>query len=148
MTDESSRKSDDDSPTPETHPDVRSSSAPQHRRSGDDATGQMSRMQEIFASAMQFGPARHPLQDKITEGHITEILSINREGMQSFAKDREGERKHHTTLCLIACGFVLILVALFIFSGNAALTEKILISLVSLAAGAFGGYGYGSRKRE
>ena len=40
----------------------------------------------------------------------------------------------------MACVFVLLLVALLTYSGNSALTEKALLGLTSLIAGAFGGY--------
>jgi hypothetical protein len=119
---------------------------PEHR---EDNTPAPSRgIQEIFAAAMQFGPPRHPLQEKITEAHVTEILSIQREGMKHAQTNKEGERKHQTTLCVIACGFVLLLVGLLVFTGNAALTEKVVIGLVSFAGGAFGGYGVGRRQKD
>ena len=144
MTDDPRPKNED--ATPERLPEVRSSGP--HPQPQEDTRSPMARMQEMFAGTMQFGPPRHPLQEKITPEHITEILSIQREGMQRSQVDRDGQRKHHTTLCLIACGFVLALVGLLVFSGNAQMTEKILIGAFGVVAGAFGGYGYGTRKRE
>jgi Na+/proline symporter len=94
------------------------------------------------------GSQRSPLQDKVTGEHITEMLAIDREQLGRVERDRSDQRKHQTRLAVIACAFVLLLVGLLTYTGNSALTENVLSGLVGLAAGAFGGYGFGRASRE
>jgi hypothetical protein len=64
-----------------------------------------SRMPGVFAAFQQLGPRKTLLEDKITSAHITEILGIEREAMRHSNADRSDQRRHHTTLAIIASLF-------------------------------------------
>jgi hypothetical protein len=129
----------------ELRPEVHSKQ-PAQKPNGDGTS--KGSIQEIFAGMMQYGPPRHPLADKLTGEHLTEILSIQRQGLVSQQADREHQRKHHRSMAVIACVFVLGLTGLLLAGGQSGITERVILSLISLAAVAFGGYGLGTRKRD
>lgn len=105
-------------------------------------------MREMLAMVGQWGPAPHPLAEKISPEHITTMLDIDRERVIS---QRDGDRHARTTHAFMFggfCLFVLALVALLLWAGNDDLTEKILIGLVSAVASGFGGYGLGRSQKD
>ena len=105
-------------------------------------------VQEIFAAFGQIGgSSRSRFLEKVTGEHITEMLSIQRESLKTDQADRGEGRKHQRSILITVSLFVLILVGMLIFSGNSQLTERVLIALTSLIAGAVGGYGLG-RSRD
>ncbi|HKP76483.1 MAG TPA: hypothetical protein VJT67_13225 [Longimicrobiaceae bacterium] len=111
-----------------------------------DGSGESDRVGEILALFGQFGiggPAPSPVGDKLTPEHISTILDINRQRIGlDRASEKEGRWLHLAALFLF-CAFVLLLVTILLSSGNDQLTEKVLLGLVSLVAGAMGGYGIG-----
>lgn len=102
-----------------------------------------SRVQEMLAMFQQVGPPPSPLADKITSEHITAMLDLEQQRLGHVRSDRTEERKSGTTRVIVACTFVLILIGLLTVTGNSELLKDVLIGLVGLVAGAFGGYGYG-----
>ena len=94
----------------------------------------------------QFGPAPPPLADKITPEHVSKILELEGQRLADARSDRTEERRATLHLAIAASIFVLVLVGMLIFSGNEALTERLVLSLASLVAGAIGGYGYALQK--
>ena len=101
------------------------------------------RVSEILALFGQFGfgPAPSPLGEKLTSEHISTLLDIDR---QRIGFERASEKEHrwlHLAVLVLFCGFVLLLVAILLSSGNDQLTEKVLLGIISLVAGAAGGYG-------
>jgi hypothetical protein len=90
-----------------------------------------------------FGPAPSPLGDKLTTEHISTILDINRQRISlDRASEKEGRWLHLAALVLF-CGFVRLLVSILLASGNDQLTEKVLLGIIGVVAGAMGGYGIG-----
>jgi multisubunit Na+/H+ antiporter MnhG subunit len=88
------------------------------------------------------------LTEKITPEHIDKMLDIQSRQVDHDRSDRTEARTHRVTLVVIGCLFALVLVGLLIYSDNDAIVEKVIIALISLVAGGFGGYGIGVRARE
>lgn len=106
-------------------------------------------VQEIFAAFGQFGgSSRSRLLEKVTGEHITEMLSIQRESLKHDREDQTEDRKHSRVILFTVALFVLILVGMLLYSGNPQLTERVLTALISLIAGAVGGYGYGKSRSD
>ena len=106
-------------------------------------------MQAVIASVTQFAPCRcgQLFVDKVTPEHLTAMIDIERGRDVPVSDNRKDDRKFHLLLAGMACVFVLALVSLLLFRGTPALTEAVLLSLVGVAVGAFGGYGFGKSKR-
>lgn len=115
---------------------------------GRAENGPPRRLREMLAMVGQWGPAPHPLADKISGEHITTMLDIDRERVVNQRDNDRHARITHAVMFGGFCGFVLLLVALLLWAGNDDLTEKILIGLVTAVASGFGGYGIGRSRKD
>jgi len=98
---------------------------------------------ELFGQFGVGGPGPGQIGDKLTAEHISTILDINRHRIGlARASEKEGRWLHLAALFLF-CGFVLLLVSILLSSGNDQLTEKVLLGIITVVAGAMGGYGIG-----
>jgi hypothetical protein len=105
-------------------------------------------MREFLAMFQTFGPRPNPLANKITASHIDKLLDLElRKEDNDNTQDTE-DRRARIHLTYIACVFVLALVGLLMWAGQQALIQNVLIALISLVAGAFGGYGYRASKDD
>ena len=66
--------------------------------------------------------------------------------MDAMARDRDESRSYWKFLALLMAGASLVLVALLVFSGNAALIADILPVFGGLVVGFVGGVGYGKSR--
>ena len=107
--------------------------------------GEPDRVGEILGLFGQFGfaPAPSPLGDKLTPEHISTLLDIDRQRIGFDRASQKESRWLHLAALTLFCGFVLVLVSILLSSGNDQLTEKVLLGIISLVAGAIGGYGLG-----
>lgn len=83
---------------------------------------------------------------KITPEHITEYLGGAREQMRNSYKERH-ERKIFTTV-LVALSLVFFVAIIVLLRDNPDVLEKIIYTVGGVVIGAFGGYGFGSRKSK
>lgn len=103
------------------------------------------RVGEVLGVFGQFGFGPAPsLGDRLTPEHISTLLDIDRERVaHQRASEKEGRWLQLAALGLF-CTFILALVSILLARGNDQLTEKVLLAVViSLVAGATGGYGLG-----
>lgn len=85
------------------------------------------------------GPAPNPFVEKMTEGHITQVI----DNAEADSKRTDARTKFLVIVGSIA--FVAIC-GLFLYAKEAALLEKVLTLFISFAGGFAGGYGYKSSK--
>jgi hypothetical protein len=97
----------------------------------------------MLAMVSQFGPAPSPVGEKLTGEHISKMLEIDAVRVANQSVSERDGRIVQVAALVIVCAFVLWLVSMLLNSGNAQLTEKILIGLVNLVAGVIGGFGIG-----
>lgn len=88
-------------------------------------------------------PSQHPLTKKVTSDHISQALDIQDKAQDYHLKDRGQQRWHVRFIFGLTCVFLLLLVGLLVFTGNASQVEAIVTLLIIAAASAFGGWGYG-----
>lgn len=86
------------------------------------------------------------LLKKITSEHITTYLKSSEENMRLGYT----ERKSHRTFVffLVAVALAVFTVWIFLLKDNPNLLSNLITCVVSLLAGAFGGYGFGKQKRD
>ncbi len=82
---------------------------------------------------------------KITSDHITKYIDASEKEMELSYKDKEKTRKFNI-IVIIGC-FVFFTLLIFMLKSSPNILERIVTSVVSLIAGALGGYGYGTSKR-
>lgn len=86
------------------------------------------------------------VMNKITEDHITEYLQGARKEMENSFDERKQNRIITFITLILAMIFFIIIILLL--KDMPDFMEKIIYSLVSLIAGAIGGYGYGKTKSD
>ena len=103
----------------------------------------------IVASSVQMRGMISPeasVMNKITEDHITEYLQGARQEMENSFDERKQNRLFTFITLIVAMIFFIIIILLL--KDMPDFMEKIIYSLVSLIAGAIGGYGYGKTKSD
>lgn len=114
----------------------------------DDPSGPPRQVREMMAMMASFGPAPNPLAEKITVEHISQMLDLEALKLDHSRTDKSEERSAEFKVATLGSIFVLVLVGLLVFSGNAPLVQNVLSGLIGLVGGALGGYGVGrSRTR-
>lgn len=101
----------------------------------------------IIASTFQMKGMISPevtVMNKITEEHITEYLQGARQEMENSFEERKENRLY--TFITLLVGMVFLIIIILLLKDKPDFMEKIIYSLVSLVAGAIGGYGYGRTK--
>ena len=83
---------------------------------------------------------------KINETHITNYLDGAREQMHNDYKERH-EKKIFTVI-LVSLALIFFIVIIILLKNTPDILEKIIYSVASLIAGAFGGYGLGKRNSQ
>lgn len=99
----------------------------------------------MAAFQQQTAPMPHPLADKITGEHVTQALEIQQRSGDHLLQDRGEQRAHAKFIFVAASVFLLGLIALLVFTGNASQVEEIVTLLFVGAATAVGGWGYAQR---
>lgn len=115
----------------------------------DDAEQPPREVREFLAMAMQsYGPRPNPLASKITADHIDKVLDIELRKLEHDNTQGTEARRGRIHLAYVACVFVLSLVALLAWAGQQALIQNVIVALIGVVAGAFGGYGYRASKDD
>lgn len=83
---------------------------------------------------------------KINETHITDYLEGAREQMRNMYKERHEKKIFAVILVFLALAFFIVTIVLL--KSTPDILEKIIYSVASLIAGAFGGYGLGKRNSQ
>lgn len=86
------------------------------------------------------------LMRKMTSENIHEFIQAQDASDQRSFEDRKGQRKYNIIVLVI--GAVVLLLLTVILMARPDLLEKILPSILTFIAGAFGGYGYGHRSKS
>lgn len=86
--------------------------------------------------------------EKITADHIDKSLDIADAQNERVARDRRDSRAFSFRTTALAFVSALVLVALLVFSDNAALLENLVEWLAAGGVGWAGGYGWASRRRS
>lgn len=112
----------------------------------EEAQNRIRTMLSVTTIAQRTSPQTE-LMRKMTSENIHEFIQAQDTSDQRSFEDRKGQRKYNIIVLVIGAVFLLILT--IVLMANPELLEKILPSIVTLIAGAFGGYGYGrSHKSE
>lgn len=90
----------------------------------------------------QMGPQQSPLADKITGQHITDMLSIQRDGMTNHFEDSKHERKFGMIAFIAFLAFVLILLLMLLVTDNASIATNVLTVLLAAGGTGVGGWGW------
>ena len=86
------------------------------------------------------------ISKKINAEHITNFLDSAKEQMQNDYKERHERKIFITVLMFLALAFFITIIVLL--KSDKEILEKIIYSVASLVAGAFGGYGFGRHKDQ
>ena len=89
---------------------------------------------------------RDSISNKITSDHITKYLESSEKNMEKSFEDNDKQRKF--ILYIVVIGIVAMLIIIFMLKKEKEILNYVLTSLVSLLAGAFGGYGVGKSKNN
>lgn len=101
----------------------------------------------IISSSVQMRGMISPeanVMNKITGDHITEYLQGARQEMENSYKEHTQNRIF--TFVTLIMSMIFFIVIIIMLKDIPDFMEKIIYSLVSLVAGAIGGYGYGKSK--
>lgn len=86
------------------------------------------------------------LSKKVTSEHITTMLNSQEKAMEYSYKENQHKMVFGGIILAVVLSAVFGFIALL--KENPELLEKVLIGVFSLAAGLFGGYGIGTRKKK
>lgn len=90
------------------------------------------------------GPMTNPLHEKITEDHISSIIANSeKESVRHYSQQK---MRHVINFVIFLVAVSVFAILLIIFRNHMSDIRDLLTHLVALAAGAYGGYGYGMSK--
>jgi len=92
------------------------------------------------------GPRESAIEKQVRPEHIPQFIELKEKEAQLAYKDNNSNRIYKIAAGIIGGG--VIITVLVLFRDKPEMVEKILYAVGGLAAGAFGGYGYGKTKRE
>lgn len=105
----------------------------------------VSKTSELFA--MMQGQMIPPYMHKIESEHIKMAIEAADKSDERAFKDMQAERRY-TLYYILAIIALIIALTFMIAKENPSTYEKIIMMLIGLVAGAFGGYGYGKTKAD
>lgn len=101
------------------------------------------RIMSLQFSAISATP-ENAISKKITSDHISQYLNDSRVAMQESFKEHHEDKIFKWVIILSALVFMIVIIILL--KNQPSVMEKVIFSVVSLVAGALGGYGYGYKK--
>ena len=116
----------------------------------DDVPEEMRKeIEKLMVSSIQMRGMISPennISKKITEEHITQYLDGAREEMNNNYIEKKHSKIFLFLTMLISMGFFIAVIAML--KDKPDVMEKIIYTVGGIVAGAFGGYGFGKRKKD
>lgn len=106
---------------------------------GDDVPSFRQLAAVWFKQSIQ--PAQPDISDKLTPEHISKSLDLVDAHDARVLKDRRDSRRFSFYAMAIAVFAIIAVIAMFVFTGNAALIEVVIDRLVFVGVGGLGGAG-------